>query len=316
MTRPRDGSSLGWDALAPGPDRDPLAVTAAVPDPALGWDALTPASGRDALSLSDALSASPVPPSADALAAGYVLDALAARDPATDDPTAAPALRDTVGDALTAYGDATAAGPVGARPAAGRRTPRSGPVPPAGAGTDRPPDDTAGRSGAAGAAPTGQPPAGGRRAGRPRPGARPRPGGSSSGIPRSGQPGATGAAAARRAQPGAGSTARPPGTAAAAGRRGPAWSDLRTGAQLPPGAGRPAPPVPGRVPGQVPGGRGGPARTRSPWSDRSTGPTGTVPWSGRSGWDDYFGGTSGRQPTGAEVARALLQAFRRRLRDR
>ena len=50
-----------------------------------------------------------------------------------------------------------------------------------------------------------------------------------------------------------------------------------------------------------------------------------MPWadgSGRSGWDDFFagmGGTgsgSGKQPSGAEVARALLEAFRRGLRDR
>ena len=54
-------------------------------------------------------------------------------------------------------------------------------------------------------------------------------------------------------------------------------------------------------------------------------PTGTVPWAGgsdRSGWDDLFAGTggtagrSGRQPSGAEVARALLDAVRRGLRDR
>jgi len=57
-----------------------------------------------------------------------------------------------------------------------------------------------------------------------------------------------------------------------------------------------------------PGGRGRPVPP----------PTGTVPWGGRSGggWDDFFAGTGGtarggRSPSGAEIARALIEAFRR-----
>ena len=74
--------------------------------------------------------------------------------------------------------------------------------------------------------------------------------------------------------------------------------------------------------------RSGAARVRV-WTprggqpDRPTDRHGAVAGgSGGSGWDDFFAGTggtsggSGKQPSGAEVARALLEAFRRSLRDR
>jgi hypothetical protein len=82
----------------------------------------------------------------------------------------------------------------------------------------------------------------------------------------------------------------------------------------------------GGAPEDVPSERGqGPGWSAPWWAGPAGRPTGTVPWeggSGRSGWDDLFAGTrgtagrSGRQPSGAEVARALLDAFRRGMRDR
>jgi hypothetical protein len=110
---------------------------------------------------------------------------------------------------------------------------------------------------------------------------------------------------------------------AAARRRGPTWEELgRMGAQGPPdGRRRPAPGEwYGGPPHDVPAPRGqGPVPTPPRWANRTTRPTGTVPWAGGSGWADFVAGTSGgsgKPPSGAAVARALLEAFRRSRRDR
>ena len=99
------------------------------------------------------------------------------------------------------------------------------------------------------------------------------------------------------------------------------------GAQGPPAGGRPASGESyGGPPHDAPGPRGrDPEPTPPRWANRTSRPTGTVPWTGgtgRSGWDDFFAGSggtsggSGKQPSGAEVARALLEAFRRNRRNR
>jgi hypothetical protein len=323
MARPQDGTSLGWDALAPGSGRDALTVTTTDALSATSADTVAVEYGPDALAVGYG---------ADTPAHGYGGDALAVRygaaTPAVGDPLAAPVLGDTVGDSLTAYGDATAAGRPDSRRTAGRPTPRPGPVAPGSAPTD----EVARERGAGRAAMTGQAAAGRAasaarsrpaRGRQPSPVPRPRPSGSTSASRRSGQPGAGGPrAASSSGQPGAGSTPRPTGAGAATRRQGPTWEELlRIGAQGQPGGGR-APAHGERYggpPHDVPGPRGhGPVRTSPPRLDRISRPTGTVPWAGRSGWDDFLAGTAGagKQPSGADVARALLKAFRRSLRDR
>lgn len=278
MARPPDGTAPGWDALAPASGSDALAVAAA--------DAL---SATSVVASADALA---VGYRADALAVGYRTDALAAGDAqATGDLPAAPVLGDTFGDSLTAYGDATAADRPDTRRAPGRRTPRPGPVPPAAASTDeRSPGDSARGRAAGRAARTGPADAGRQpRRGAPTPGPR------------------------RAARPGVG------GSTTAIGRTGRAGSGSGTG-----GTGYSAAGSGRSRTGQPGSGSGGPVPTSPRWANRTSRPTGTVPWagpSGRSGWDDFIGtggisGGSGKQPSGAEVARALLEAFRRSLRDR
>ncbi|HEY7102444.1 MAG TPA: hypothetical protein VH573_12465 [Mycobacteriales bacterium] len=333
MVGPRDAVSPGWDALAPATGRDALAIPA-----------------------TDAFSATYGESSADALSVEYRADALAAGtgdagtgeaatgDAATGDALAAAPIGDSFGDSLTAYGDATAA-QSGARPTPVRRR-GPGPVPP------RP---TAGDGSTAGTAQAGRAGTGRRGTGRESRGDGPTPrprraAGSAGGrtTPRTGSGGST---AGRTVRPGpaAGSSAytggsstptRPaPGSAYSGGsstlaRRGSgpqAGGTGRSGAggSAPSGAGKGAAgsgESSGGPPDDVPGARGQVPTWSSPWWANRTGrPTGTVPWesrTGRSGWDDFFAGTggsagrSGKQPSGAEVARALLQAFRRGMRDR
>ena len=281
-----------------------------------GWDALAPASGSDALAVSaaDARSATYVAASADALAVGYRADALAAGDsPTTGDPLAAPVLGDTFGDSLTAYGDATAADRPDSRRAPGRRTPRPGPVPPATAPTDddRSPGDPAGgradgRAARTGSADAGRQPRRPAPAPVPRRAARPGVGGSTTATGRTGRP-RPGSGTGGTGYSGAGSgTSRTGAAGSSTGRTG--YSGAGSGTS------------------RTGGPRGqGPVPTPPRWANRTSRPTGTVPWAGRSdgsGWDDFFaevGGTSGgsgQRPSGTEVARALLEAFRRSRRNR
>jgi len=252
----------------------------------------------------------------DALATGYQGDALGgaaladplggaalADAPGGSDPLAAPAgdgYGPATGDSLTAYGDATAAGRTDdlSRRATARRSPRPGPVPPRAADTPSPSPSRADRS--PGESSTGR-------------------GGSSTadGSSRRTRPPPTLESTARG--PVAGTTdrrPRPRPTAAPTARTGPAGQPSRATAD-------------GRQQGlswdeiirpmaREPRGRRHRANevpAQPPWTTR---PTGTVPWTGRSGggWDDVvagMGGTirGGRSPSGADVARAVIQAFRR-----
>jgi hypothetical protein len=337
MVGPRDAASSRWDALAP----------------ATSWDALAVPAG-DALSATyvepptDALA---VGYRADVLAAGGAATGdAAAGDAATRDVLAAPAIDggvgDGFGDPLTAYADATAAGQPTGRPTPAHR-PSPGPVPPRPA--DAGPADAAqaGRAGT-GRRGTGRPSRGGGSTPSPRRAAasagrttsRTGSGGSTAG--RTGRPGSAGASTG-------GHTTRP-GSAAGGGYSGgsttPARRDPAAGSSpytggagtgRPGGAGTgrsgagrgPAAGSGGSYRGprdDVPGaGDQGPGWSPPWWANRIGRPTGTVPWeggSGRSNWDDFFsglggsGGRSGKQPSGAQVARALLEAFRRGMRDR
>ena len=244
-----------------------------------GWDALAPASGSDALAVAaaDALSATSLVASADALAVGYRTDALAVGDRT---------------DALAA-GDAPATGDLPAAPVLG---------------------DTFGDSLTAyGDATAADRPDTRRAPGRrtPRPG--PVPPAAAATDERSPGDRARGRAAGRAARTGPADAGRQP-------RRGaPTPGPRRAG-----GTGYSAAGSGRSRTGQPGSGSGGPVPTSPRWANRTSRPTGTVPWAGpsaRSGWDDLIAGTggtagSGKQPSGAEVARALLEAFRRSLRDR
>lgn len=324
MARPRDAVSPAWDALAP----------------VSGWDALATPS-TDALSATyeaPSVDALAVGSGTDALAAGYRPDALAVGDGSTGDPLAAPVLGDTFGDPLTTYGDATGASPPDTGRVPDRRAPRPGPVAP------QTPDDASvadSRPTAGVGRPVGGRPVGGRpESGRPRPdGRRARQPGSgrTSGTDRSrssgtGSPtrsGSPGSVPGRTGSPNAGGTgggSRPTTSIygqSGTGGGGSPYSGGARGSRS--GAGGPVPTAAeaGRTGAQ--GVRQGPGWGSPWWANQAGRPTGTVPWaagSGRSGWDEFFtgmggtGGESGKQPSGTDVARALLAAFRRNMRDR
>ena len=324
MARPPDATAPGWDALAPASGSDALAVAAA--------DAL---SATSVVASADALA---VGYRADALAVGYRADALAAGDsPATGDLPAAPVLGDTFGDSLTAYGDATAADRPGTRRAPGRRTPRPGPVPPAAASTDDDGHPATPRAGALPAEPRRTGPAdAGRQPRRARPDSRPPPrrtarrrrvhhrdrpdraaqperrraaGSRRIGLRRepdgSRRLGGRWAAAADvgrpRADRGAGSAGRRDATDVRAAVR-PAAARRSRAARSGSGPDSPAVGEPDQ-PTDRHGPVGGPVRRVR---------LGRLLRRARAAPS----GGSGKRPSGAEVARALLEAFRRSLRDR
>jgi hypothetical protein len=353
MTRPSDGIYPAWDATAPASGRDALAVatadTLSTTDTALSATA-------------DTLSATGTAPSADALAVGYGTDALgspAAGGPLSvlgadywGDPLTA------YGDATAVdRADRRATGRRAPRPGpvppaaaedrspddAGGRTAGRAPSPgPAAAGrAPSPGPAAAGRERRAGSTPsprrTPRPGARASTAATARPATGSSAGRTSSGTSRTGSPG-TGSGTGRAAYPAAGSGSRTgyPGSGSGTGRAGAAGAGSGTGRAAYPAAGSGT----GRAgssgrssgsgewyggpPHDVPAPRGrGSVPTPPPWANRTTRPTGTVPWAGgsrRSGWDDFLAGMggdgSGKQPSGAEVARALLDAWRRSRRDR
>jgi hypothetical protein len=343
--------NAGWyagDALAVGYGGAPAGAD---PLSAVGYSGAGPA-GADPLSAVGYGGAGPA--GTDPLSTvGAAFGSALGNSPAGTDPlsTVGAAFGPTDGSPA-GYADPTAPGDA-PRWSATRATPRPGPVPPgptgpAAAGSDarstappsrrarpatrgtrgRPSTGTAAgadrtaRSGpgtAGGSGRTAQ--SGGRTAGA---GSTGRSGpGTAAGSDRTAQSAGRTAGAGWSGRSGAG-TADRPGAAAQSGagrsagpRRGPTWEELNRIGPPPPQA-RPYDRTPA---GPVRGRRGLPVPP-PPWGDGTSRPTGTVPWSGRSGWDDFFAGMgdsaggSRTPPSGADVARALLEAFRRGLRRR